>query len=330
MTRTAAQQGPDELVCAVMPRPRTAALVDGRVSVDGVRFTDSLPSRERHALLERGGLAAGEMSTSGLVRMHAAGSPLTALPVFLKRGFSHRHVITRQEAPFTSPLDLAGRRIGVDSWTSSIIVWLRGLFHDAYDLEQSAFTWVLAGEQVQAPAGTDIQQMPDRTVPHSPEWVGRELIDGAQRPLRSTEKQMLGLLRAGDVDAVLSATVPSGPGLRCLFEADAEQVHADWHRRSGVYPINHTLAVQSAVLDRRPKLADELVQAFRSARSLAGDPSPALTADLAVIGHDPFRYAYGPQERHVLDTFIGYQVASGLIDVPFPADELFTADVLAL
>ncbi len=322
MFPTSDEQAPDELVCAVMPRPRTAALVDGRVTVDGVRFTDRLPSRERHPLLRQGGLAAGEMSTSGLVRMYAAGSPLTALPVFLKRGFSHRHVITRQDATFTSPLDLVGRRIGVDSWTSSIIVWLRGLFQDAYGLDQSAFTWVLAGAPVQVRAGTDLEPMPDRAVPQSSAWVGEEVMDGAQRPLRSTEKQMLGLLMAGHVDAVLSATVPTGPGLRCLFQA-ADHVHAAWYSRSGIYPINHTLAVQPTVLTGRPQLADELVQAFRSARSLAADPSPALTTDQAVLGHDPFRYEYGPDERRVLDAFIGYQAAAGLIHAPFPADALF-------
>ncbi len=39
---------PSKLTCAVMTRPRTAALVDGRLTVDRINCTDAMPSTERH------------------------------------------------------------------------------------------------------------------------------------------------------------------------------------------------------------------------------------------------------------------------------------------
>jgi 4,5-dihydroxyphthalate decarboxylase len=313
-----------ELLCAVMSRPRTAALVEGRISVEGVRFTDSLLSPERHRLLEDGAIAAGEMSTSGLVRSRAAGGDLIALPVFLKRGFSHHHVITREEAPFSSPADLAGRRVGIDSWSSSIMVWLRGLFSDAYGLERSDVAWVLAGDPPVDHHGLVLEPMPDGGRPADPGWVGCELVDGVERPLRSSERTLLALLMAGGIDAVLSTTVPHGPGLRCLFGDTVEQAEEAWYRSSGVYPINHTLAVQSEVLQDRPQLADELQAAFQAARADAGRPTPTLTTETAIIGHDPFAYTYGSAERNILQRFIEYQLAEGMIMRPFDADKLFT------
>jgi len=312
-----------ETLLAVMPRPRTACLIDGRVMVQGVRFTDALPSHERHSQIRDKTLAGGEMSTSGLVRAHAAGASLVALPVFLKRGFSHPHVVTRADAPLTSPSDLVGRRVGVNEWDSSIMVWLRGLFKDAYDIDQSAVRWVLAGDPPTNAATVDFEALPHQAA-EDPRWTGHERIDGVRRSLRSSERRLLALLVSGSLDAVLSTTIPEGPGLRCIFGDRLAEAEADWHRSTGIYPINHTLVVQAEVLADRPELADDLIHAFQTARREAGDPTPTLAAETDIIGADPFTYTYGDGERRVLQRFIEYHVAQGLIEQAFDADELFT------
>ncbi|MPZ88089.1 MAG: hypothetical protein GEU81_08440 [Nitriliruptorales bacterium] len=245
--------------------------------------------------------------------------------MFLKRGFSHPHVVTREDAPFTTPSDLVGRRVGIDSWDSSIMVWLRGMFTDAYGLDESALRWVLAEDPPPNTSVINWEPLPEHdSVVVDPGWTGQELIDGVQRPLRASERRLLALLVSGDLDAVLCTTIPQGPGLRCLFGDRLEQAEADWHRSTGVYPINHTLAVQAETLADRPKLADDLIGAFRAARRKAGDPTPTLARETAIAGADPFAYTYGAQERNALERFIAYHVAQGLIDRPFDPDELFT------
>ena len=82
--------------------------------------------------------------------------------------------------------------------------------------------------------------------------------------------------------------------------------------------------MQSEVVQDRPQLADELRAALRAARADAGGPPTALTRETAIIGHDPFAYTYGSAERNVLQRFIEYQLAEGMIMRPFDADELFT------
>lgn len=204
------------------------------------------------------------------------------------------------------------------------MVWIRGLFSDAYGLERSDVAWVLAGDPPVDHHELVIEPMP--TDGHSADsgWVGWELVDGVVRPLRSSERILLALLMAGELDAVLSTTVRRGPRLPCLFGDAVEQAQEAWYRSSGIYPINHTLAVQSEVLQDRPQLANEIQAAFRAVRADAGRPTTTLTTETAIIGHDPFAYTYGSAGRGTLQRFIEYQLAEGMIMRPFDADELFT------
>ena len=249
-----------------------------------------------------------EMALTTYLVAKTHGVRFTALPVFLVRGFHHGAVQVLAGSDVRTPKDLEGRRVGVNrGYTVTTGVWARALLQQEHDLDLSAVTWVLSGdEHVQE------YEPPSNVVPAEP---GRTLEE---------------LLRSGELAAVIGADIDA-PDVVPLVP---EPLEAGFRalRERGVYPINHLVVVKDELLDARPELAAEVFDAFARAKQVYVDRLRAgeatTSADrvyqrvMDVTGGDPLPYGIEPN-RHVLEQLVRSAVDQRILDRPVPLDEMF-------
>ncbi len=321
-----------------MRRPRVRALQDGLVTLPDVELdiVDTLGSTERHNRIRAGTLDGGEMSTSGLFRSRLRGEQLVALPVFIKRGFNHQHIVCRADAPFENLSELRARRVGVVHADSSVMVWLRGILKDEYGVSPQDVTWVTTAgkDQPGFGPGQAVEEVQASTDAQDPGWTGLERLDDTPRKLISGEVSVLSELVKGHIDFFCCNTFASGPGIRPVLR-NGDQVEADYYQRTQLYPINHTVVLQQRVVQERPDLVRSLVLAFRQARELA----PRWMTEQGIQtwdkeraklgGQEPFAYVFTDEEEHVLRTFMRYQFEQGLLPDQFGVESLFAGGVRA-
>lgn len=124
---------------------RMLALYAGGVQPDGIDL-NFIPVDNPRDLFDRmgGGLEfdAAEMSSSEYITRFASGScPFVALPVFPSRVFRHGFIAVDTRV-IRKPTDLAGKRIGVQLYTMTAAIWIRGLLQHDYDVDLSTIEWV--------------------------------------------------------------------------------------------------------------------------------------------------------------------------------------------
>src|SRR3954471_19576807 len=142
------------------------------------------------------------------------GKRLTALPVFLVRGF-HHGAILRNTKVVSEPKELEGRRVGVNrGYTVTTGVWARGILAREHGVDLDSVTWVLSGDE------------------HVAEW---------QRPANvvpiEAGKKMEDMLISGELVAAIGVDVKSpdvAPLIPNALEAGLKAL-----RERGHYPINH-------------------------------------------------------------------------------------------
>src|SRR4029453_9694546 len=88
---------------------------------------------------------------------------------------------------------------------------------------------------------------------------------------------------------------------------DAAEAEAAWHRKTGIYPINHTVVVKDAVLQSEPSLAPRVFAGFEAAKAQflkelsSGAELPAdaqvLARGRSIVGDDPLPNGLGGNRK---------------------------------
>ena len=265
-----------------------------------------------------------EVSLAKFVAMKAAGDEsIVGIPVFPSRMFRHSAMFVRAGSSLEHPSDLRGLSVGIPEWAQTAGVYIRGTLGDEFGVGLSDVRWVQAG--VNQPGRVEkvsLNLPPD--------------VEYASRP----DASLAELLAKGEIDAVFSAHAPDGtggtaPAIRPLFRDPHAAEIASW-REHGVYPIMHTVAIRSDVLDRDAWVARSLFKGFELAkqrsierlnsRTISYFPVPWISEHAAGIwpdGGDPWPYHVEPN-RHVLETFLRYCHEQGLLASPLKPEALFT------
>ena len=310
---------------------RVRALADGRIRVEGcdVNYI-TMPVEE---ILERAffhhEFDVAEIGFSPyLIALSRGVAPYVAIPAFLSRMFRHSAIYIRSDRGIEGPADLKGKRVGVPEYQMSAAMWARGLLRDEFGVAAAQINWVQGG--LETPGRRDKFPL--------------NLPDGF--PLVSTDNKTLSqLLADGQLDAVISARQPScfgagHPLVRRLFP-DYRAAERDYFRRSGVFPITHSVGIRRDALDRHPWLAASLYKAFVQAKRLADAEFaevtalkiglPWLTAEFdatrEVMGNDFWPYGVGPN-RKTLELMARYSHEQGLAVRPVAVDEMFAPSTL--
>ncbi len=296
------------------------ALADGRVQPQGVRLTVlRLPSPERHARMAlHREFDVCELSMATYLAMVGTGDrSLIAIPAFPHRRFRHGYLFVRSDGGIDAAEQLSGARIGLRTWETTAGVWVRGILQDDHGVDLRSIDWVTQDDE-------------DVPLRHANAYrIGRAA------PGASVSE----MLRAGELEAIIypEASVVGG-SVRRLFE-DPKAAEIAYHRRTGIFPIMHTVVVRRELVDEMPWLPRELLEAFRRSKELAframRDPrrvslawlSEALLEQEQILGDDPWAYDFAGN-AHVLDTLVRYAHEQGLLPEPIPASALFAPSTL--
>ena len=288
---------------------RNAALLDGHVPVPGielaVREENDDPARQQLGLT--GAFDAWEAYAGRyLIDLDAGRREFSALPIYPKRTFRHASIYVRRGGPVRRPADLAGRRVGLQHWSTTAAVWARGILAEDHGVDLRAVRWV--------------QTSPDPAGWSRPAWLHIEQAEpGAD---------LAGLLTGGEIDAAITsqAWVPyEHPELDFLFP-DYPLLERTYFARTRIFPIMHVLLVRTSILDADPWVAASLFDAWTQAKlaclaRLERDRllltsmwfAGLLQEERAAMGGRD-TYPWGLRAtRHELEKLLEYARAQGLI-----------------
>ncbi|WP_428908048.1 PhnD/SsuA/transferrin family substrate-binding protein [Niallia sp. Krafla_26] len=311
---------------------RCMPIKDGRVKVQGVELNPLFLDAEElfFRMARYQDLDIAEFSLSSYVLSVSRGnSPFIAIPVFLSRAFRHGNILINSHSGITRPENLKGKRIGIPEYQMTALVWQRGILKDEYGVDPSDIQWVAGGEE---------QPGRDERIP----WTPPEGISIEQAP---EGKTLTGMLLEGEIDGLLCARLPSAfnngdPRIKRLWE-DSKAAEQDYFKRTGIFPIMHTVVIKREIYEQNPWLAPELVKAFQEAKDIAEKNLFDLTALKTMLPWGVFEaeeerkifngniWPYGIEENyHVLDTFLQYHFEQGLSERRVRVEELFAPNTV--
>ncbi|OGM47315.1 hypothetical protein ABOM_003871 [Aspergillus bombycis] len=305
---------------------RTDALAHGEIHPAGIDLNYITIGHPRD-IFDRmvGGLEfdVSEMSASEYICRYVDGErDLIAIPVFPSRSFRHDCIAVNTNLVKT-PADLNGKRIGVQLYTMTAAVWIRGALQDM-GVDLSTITWVEGDFEKPGPHG--------KANP-------KPLLRPANRIPNETGKSLGQCLQDGDVAATIGAVVPSCvgkvPHIRHLFP-DVRQATKEYYLQTKIFPIMHLVVIKKKIVDRYPFVVTSMFNALNDSKDLAlrrmKSPGthrymlPFLPSYLDeiddIFGGDPWPYGL-EENRKPLEALVTYLEDQALIRHKVPLEELF-------
>jgi 4,5-dihydroxyphthalate decarboxylase len=311
--------GTTALKTAIATYAHTQALKDGTVTAPGIRFehVEVTPIvgafRRMCRSLE---FDVSEMAITTYLTAKAYGKPFTALPVFVMRQFHHAPIVCNVKSGVKSPKDLEGKQVGVRAYTVTTGVWVRGILATEYGVDLGKVTWVVVDEE-------HVQE-------YQKEYPANVLYRSGAN---------LGeMLSRGELAAAIGVGQLDSPDVQPLIP-DAREAEAAWYRKTGIYPLNHTVVVKDSLLGADTTLAPRLCGAFSEAKAvflrqlasgaeLSGD-ARALAERRRVVGDDPLPYGVA-RNRKALEAVIRFARDQRILPRAVLPEEIFASGTLDL
>ena len=120
--------------------PHTLPIKRGEISSPhlALAFTDIKPAnRFFKPMVRELKFDVSEMAIATLIQAKAYGAPLVLLPATMMGRFQQGTMLCRAASPLR-PSDLAGKRVGVRSYSQTTIVWMRGILQNDYGVDVNA------------------------------------------------------------------------------------------------------------------------------------------------------------------------------------------------
>jgi len=313
---------------------RTAALGDGRVQIEGcaVTYLPLEPEEIFHRAFRFHEFDVCELSFSSFMRTVANGTATyVGIPAFVSRMFRHSGIYVWTAAGIRTPEDLRGKRVGVPEYQITAVVWMRGMLQHEYGVHPSEINWRSGG-----------QEQPGRR-----ERTPLKAIPGVDVQPIGDDQTLVGMLRAGELDALFTARAPSSflagePHIARLF-ADTRSAEIAYYKKTGLFPIMHLVGIRKTLVEQHPWLATSVYKAFCQAKALAmtrltdvnalAVTLPFLEAEtretMAAMGRDFWPYGVHENRREI-EALSQYAVEQGLLDREVNAGELFCPSTLEM
>ena len=307
---------------------RTRALQDASVQPDGIDINyHDLPVEETFfRMLRHQEFDVAEMSLSSYtVSLFREPRRFVAIPIFPSRFFRHSCIYVNAKAGIRTPKDLIGKKIGVPEFQMTAPVWIRGILAEHYGIPVDSVTYYTGGEEE----------------PGRPEKLALDLPANIKVVPIADDKTLSQMLRDGEIDALHTARAPStydGKTVVRLFENYGD-VERDYFRKTGIFPIMHTIAIRRDVYEQNRWVAQSLYKAFVEAQKKTYADlreTAVLKAMLPFLNWEVDQtikemganyWAYGLQDNEkVLSTFLKYHYDCGLSKRLLKPEELFAPE----
>lgn len=318
---------------------RTRLLADGTIKIEGVDanfHSARIVPEIFEAMIRRRAYDVSELGMTYFLRTfdEQGRSPFVAIPVFPVRSFRHGAIYVNKACGIERPQDLVGKRIGeLALFGHDAGVMSKGILSDDFGVKVWQSRWIIGGIDFPmdpidfvshpVPAGVDVQ------------WAGKNVDLGD-------------LLEQGEIDALISADVPTAilrdsSKVGRLFE-DYEVIERDYYRRTGIFPIMHTVVVTRELADNHPDVVRAIYRGFCAAKDGIQEQYvkgmtfnnmdimlPWLTKligeDRELLGDDWWPYGI-ERNRSAIDAVLRYHYEQGLTQRRFTIEEVFVQDLL--
>jgi 4,5-dihydroxyphthalate decarboxylase len=320
-----------KLTLACWDYDRTRPLLDGRVQPEGIDLDIQLlrPRQAFQRMLDNKEFEVSELSLASYTALKGRGAcPFVAVPVALSKIFRHSCIYVRTDARIRTPADLKGKRVGTSQWSSTGLVFMRGMLQHDYGVRAQDMHWFMGG------LNTFVE--PPLIPLDLPKDIKLDFLSGSQTLER--------MFAAGELDALLSLYIPKlflegSPSITRLFP-NYKELEQDYYRRTRIFPIMHTVVLRDDVYRAHPWAAQSIYRAFVQARDLAVDglyDTDALRVALPwlidhveetwrVFGKDFWSYGLEPN-RPTFEAVGHYVHEQGLSPRVVSAGELFAPGV---
>lgn len=216
---------------------------------------------------------------------------LKLLPAAMLARFQHGTVLHNVKRGRLTPADLAGKRIGVRSFTQTTAVWIRGILQNDEGVDFSGVQWVTFEDG-------HLAEFPD------PPGVIRA----------APGKDITQMLIDGEIDAAIyGAAMPKDDRLQSVIP-DPDAAGRAWGAKHGLVPVNHMVVVTDELAGANPEAVAELYRLLEAGKHAAGLPAPG-GVDLAPFGKDA--------NRPALELLVSYAKQQRLLTRPVNVDDLW-------
>jgi 4,5-dihydroxyphthalate decarboxylase len=339
------------LTVAVTRNPRFEPLMDGSVASKTLKlqFVVTTPPELFYRNLKYDEFDVFEMSLSELIITKERGNgsrwQWSALPVFPSKAFVWLGLFVNSETGIRSLADLRGKRVGVPDYVMTAALWFRSFLKELYGIEPADVSWYV-GRTKQFSHGAILGF--DRTPPPgvSLTWLAEEqtfdrMLDRGEldaaygfAPRHDPKLQTF-----GNIDRYGGTPMSGNPRLSPLFADGGRQVVIDYFEKTKIVPANHTIAVQSRLLEEHPWAALELFKLFQEAKFAAYERAKRWSSSYlyfdgrdaasqaGLFGDDPYPYGI-KRNREMLELLFRISCEGGLTQKLARIEDVFYPTVL--
>ena len=317
---------------------RTRALADGSVKISGVEgafHSEQIVTEIFERMIRTRSYDVSELGLSYFLRTFELDDPpFLALPVFPNRCFRHSAIYINKASGISKPEDLAGKTVGeLAMYGHDAGVWPKGILSDEFGFKPEQCRWVIGGLDWPLKPTDYVPQ------PHPANVEVKQAPQGAD---------LGAMLETGEIDALISADVPkcvleNSPRVTRLFP-DYRSVEQDYFRRTGIFPIMHTVVMRKELVAQHPGLAKSVFQGFCQSKDTTVQQlqkglifnsmdvmvpwfSSLVEEDRRMLGRDWWPYGLGAN-RKAVDTFLRYHFEQGLSKRRLTCEDIFVPETL--
>jgi len=240
-----------------------------------------------------------EMSIGTYVQARSHGADLIALPIILGRRFLQPCVLFGEKTRIASFGELRGKKIAFPQFWMTSSVWHRGMLEHEYGVPATEVEFLTTQDE-RVDAGFT---------------PGVKVTQIANRPLMEFFKMIPDLLAAGTADVIFAPRLFDYLTHFPRLFGDPIAATLEYRKRTGIYPLMHTIVLRGQLLRERAELAPAIGDLFsRSKQAAYADPAAELESPLPgvpfgkareLLGGDP--YPFGIEaNRASLEAFFDY------------------------
>jgi len=284
----------DTIRIAIGDYPHTLPLKRGEISSETLKL-DFVEAKPMHTafkpMVREHAYDASEMALVTYLQAKEHDKGLKLLPAAMLARFQHHTMLHNIERGRLTPAGLAGKRIGVRSYSQTTAGWIRGILQNDYGVDLGGVQWVTFEDGHVAEA-------------KDPPGVARA----------EKGKDITRMLIDGELDAAIyGAAMPDDPRLQSVIENPEAEAKL-WFAKHRLVPVNHMVVVKEELAREKPAAVAELYRMLAAGRAAAGKVAPG-GVDTAPFGRQA--------NRACLELLISYCLQQQLISRRLTVDELW-------